>query len=395
MANYGRSVQTIRLFIIAFLAFGFLFIFSVSGDQEPETKSFVDQVTPEYATGFTVEYHDDYKVVTVSNPWRGSDESYTYVLVNRGDTPPSLGKGEEVIEIPSERFVSLSSTHLPYLPILGITECLKGTINPDTISTPEVLNLIQEGKVTDVSGGGSGMATGINMEKMIELDPDLVMTYATGLAEYDTHPKLQEAGIPVVVNAEYMEEHPLGRAEWIKFISVFFNKEKEANEYFKTIKNDYLSLEKSVAALSTENPTVFLGNNRQGTWYMAGGNSYVAKLLNDAGADYLWSDDQTTGSIPLDFEVVYETALDADYWLNPGTAKNLKELLGEDARYSDFAAVKSDTIYNNNARMNNGGGNDYWETGVAHPEIILKDLIKIFHPEIVPDHNLVYYQHLE
>ena len=239
------------------------------------------------------------------------------------------------------------------------------------------------------------MTAGINLEVLIDLKPDLVMTYATGLPEYDAHPKLQEAGIPVVLNSEYMEENPLGRAEWIKFMSVFFDREREANAYFEKIKKEYLSHVDSVNSLNVTRPTVFLNNNWQGTWHMAGGNSYVAKLLKDAGADYLWSDDTTTGSIPLDFEFVYEKAQHADYWLNPGTAMTLKDLLGEDARYSEFDAFKSKKIYNNNARVNAEGGNDYWESGVAHPETILKDLIKIFHPEIVSEHNFVYYRHME
>ncbi|MCA1917340.1 ABC transporter substrate-binding protein [Methanospirillum hungatei] len=394
MVNHTVPLHTSHIILVFFLISGFLIPLPVFADNKIQNVE-QDQVYPEYATGFSVEYHEDYKVVTVTKPWRGSDESYTYVLVKPGVNPPHLGKGEEIITIPSERFVSLSSTYLPYLPILGITSSLKGVTNPNTVYTPEVRNLIQEGKVLDVSGGGSGMATGINLETLIDLNPDLVMTYATGQPEYDAHPKLQEAGIPVVLNAEYMEEDPLGRAEWIKFISVFFNREKEANAYFEEIKKEYQSLEKSVHSRNDTYPTVFVNNNWHGTWNMAGGRSFVAELLRDAGADYLWSDDTTTGSIPLDFEIVYDRAQKADYWLNPGTAMTLQELLGEDARYSEFAAVKSKKIYNNNARVNAGGGNDYWESGVAHPEVILKDLIKIFHPEVVSDHNLVYYRHLD
>jgi iron complex transport system substrate-binding protein len=392
--NYTHPEQASCNILVHLLIIAFLIPIPVLGD-DVKQNNYPDQVYPEYATGFSVDYHEGYKVVTVKKPWRGSNESFTYVLVKKGMKPPQLGIGEEIITIPSEKFVSLSSTHFPYLPILGITSSLKGVINKNTVYTPEVISLIQDGKVIDVSGGGSGMTAGINLEVLIDLNPDLVMTYATGLPEYDAHPKLQEAGIPVVLNSEYMEENPLGRAEWIKFMSVFFDREREANAYFEKIKKEYLSHVDSVNSLNATRPTVFLNNNWQGTWHMAGGNSYVAKLLKDAGADYLWSDDTTTGSIPLDFEFVYEKAQHADYWLNPGTAMTLKDLLGEDARYSEFDAFKSKKIYNNNARVNAEGGNDYWESGVAHPETILKDLIKIFHPEIVSEHNFVYYRHME
>lgn len=395
MKCYQSVMDTVKIISLVIFIFGLFFSISVVGEEILSQGPSGDQVVPEFAKGFTVTYHDSYKEVKVLNPWRDSKETFTYILVRPGSKAPDVGRGVQLIEIPVERFVSLSSTHLPYLPILGLTDTLKGTITPDKISTQEVLDQIRDGKVIDVSGGGSGMATGVNLETLIDLSPDLVMAYATGLPEYDSHPKLLEAGIPVVVNAEYMEEDPLGRAEWAKFIAVFFDKEKEANEYFEKIKKEYQSLEQSISTQSRAKPTVFLNNNWQGTWYMAGGKSYVGELLKDAGADYLWSTDTTTGSIPLDFEVVYDTALDAEYWINPGTASTMKELLGEDARYADFAAVKTNNVYNNNARVNAGGGNDYWESGVAHPEIILKDLVKIFHPEILPDHNLVYYQKLE
>ncbi len=381
---------TAMLFLCLMLIGG-IAISPVSGETLPP--SLADTVSPEYAEGFDVEYHDTYKLVTVLNPWQGSNETFTYLLVKPGTVPPDLGLGETVIEIPAHRFVSLSTTYLPYLPILGETDALVGVENTRMVSTPEVVRRIDEGYVRDVAGAGSGMASGLDLEVLIDLDPDLVMTYATGSPEYDMHPKLREAGIPVVLNGEYMETDPLGRAEWIKFVSVFFDKEREANEYFDRIEAEYLAL-KDLAA-TEEKPTVFLNNNYRGIWYMAGGESYVARFLSDAGADYLWADDSTTGSIPLDFEVVYDRALGADYWLNPGTAQSMEELLAEDARYADFDAARSGRIYNNNALVNDGGGNDYWESGVVHPEIILNDLLKILHPDLVPDHSLVYYQQLE
>jgi iron complex transport system substrate-binding protein len=379
------------LAILCLMLIGWIAISPVSGETLQAFPA--DTVSPEYAEGFSVEYHDTYKRVTVLSPWRGSNETFTYLLVEPGTVPPDPGSGETVIEIPSRRFVSLSTTYLPYLPILGETEALVGVEDASLVNTPEIVSRINEGYVRDVAGAGSGMASGVDIEVLIDLDPDLVMTYATGTPEYDMHPKLKEAGIPVVLNGEYMETDPLGRAEWIKFVSVFFNKEKEANEYFDRIEAEYLAL-KDLAA-TEEKPTVFLNNNYRGTWYMAGGESYVACFLSDAGAGYFWADDTTTGSIPLDFEVVYDRALGADYWLNPGTVRSMEELLAEDARYADFGAVGSGQVYNNNARVNDGGGNDYWESGVVHPEIVLKDLLKIFHPDLVPDHDLVYYQQLK
>ena len=128
---------------------------------------------------------------------------------------------------------------------------------------------------------------------------------------------------------------------------------------------------------------------------MPAGDSYVAKYLNDAGANYLWSDDNTSGSLPLSFEVVLERAANADYWLNFSQSwQSLQDLLNEDQRYTAFQAVKTGNLYNNDAQLNEYQGNDYWESGISNPDIVLSDLIKIFHPQILPKHQLVYYRKL-
>ncbi|MDD1723782.1 MAG: ABC transporter substrate-binding protein [Methanospirillum sp.] len=357
------------------------------------SSNFSDKVVPEYAKGFTVEYHDSYKVVRVLNAWRGCDKIFTYLLTEKGTPVPQLDEECTVIEIPSERFVALSTTYLSDMDVLGLTDRIIGVQSMKQVNTGSVQSLYKEGKIREV--GGSSMASGINLETLIDMHPDLVMTYATGNAEYDSHPKIQEAGIPVVLNAEYMESTPLGRAEWIKFISVFFNKEKEANQYFEEIKTEYNDVKGKVRESVKTRPSVVTGSSNKGTWNMPGGDSFVARFLEDAGADYLWKNDTTTGSIPLDFEVVYNKALDADYWIDPGTVSSLDELKKEDGRYQDFFAYKHKSVYNDNARLNAGGGNDFWESGMTHPQIILKDLVKIFHPDLVPDHTLVYYKKIE
>lgn len=353
-----------------------------------------DQVTVQYAQGFTVEYHDGYKLVTVSNAWRGSDTTFTYMLIPRGSVPPVTIPGAEVIEIPSQRFVALSTTYLAGIEILGVTDSLAAVKGIGVVNSDDIQRRYTAGQVKDVGGSGSGMTTDLNMELLMDIDPDLIMSYAMGDPKYDSYLKAQEAGLTVVINGESMETTPLGRAEWIKFIALFFNKEKEANEYFDKISREYQDIAKSVSASGEDRPTVFANTNYKGTWYMPGGDSYVARFLTDAGASYLWSDDRSTGSLPLDFEVVYTRASGADYWINAGTATSLKALESEDAKYREFAAFASGNVYSNNAKVNAAGGNDYWQSGVAHPEIILKDLVKIFHPDLVPDHTWVYYQKL-
>jgi iron complex transport system substrate-binding protein len=196
----------------------------------------------------------------------------------------------------------------------------------------------------------------------------------------------------VAINAEYMEDTPLGRSEWLKFTALFFNKEEEAEKIFAKIAKKYEDIATKAKAVKNR-PTVFLGFNFKGTWYTPGGNSYVAKYLADAGANYLWSEDKSSGSLPISFEAVFERAANADYWLNLRQSWNsLKDVVTEDNRYGDFHAFKKGNLYNNNARLSANGGNDYWQSGISNPDVVLSDLIKIFHPEILPNYNLFYYQ---
>jgi iron complex transport system substrate-binding protein len=232
------------------------------------------------------------------------------------------------------------------------------------------------------------------VEKALELSPDLIITYGSGFPDYDAHPILIEAGLKTVVNAEWLDTSPLGRAEWGKFIAVFFNKEADAETLFAKTVEQYTAYA-ALAAGVTEKPTVFTGSDYQGTWSIPGGNSFAAAFLKDAGAAYLWADDTSTGSLPLAFESVFEKAQSADYWVNVGFFFTLADVLAADARYADFAAYQNGTIWNNDAKTSAAGGNDYYESAVAHPEIVLADLIKIFHPDLLPEHELVYYRQLK
>jgi iron complex transport system substrate-binding protein len=230
-------------------------------------------------------------------------------------------------------------------------------------------------------------------ETMIELSPDLVFCSASGYPEYDDQQKLVEAGLKPVVAADWMEDDPLARAEWIKFYSLFFNREKEADDYFRTIEGNYLSIKKKAAG-ATGRPTIFSGFEYQGTWYASGGDSYPAQLFRDAGGNYLFSDLAGGGDLPLDFEVVYEKAHDADFYINIGMTGGIEDLLARDPRYAKFDAVNRGAVYHFDARTNEYGSLDYWQSGTVHPDVILADLVKILHPDLLPDHELFYYRQI-
>ena len=348
---------------------------------------FPDKITIEHAVGFTVAYYNAYKVVTVPEAWVGIERPYTYVLYQRGTPAPEGFADATLIAVPIERVISMSTSYLAQLDLLGVVDTLVGADSIAYASTSSVVARAEAGEIIEV-----GYGSDVNVEQVIDLDPSIVLTYGLG-NEWDSHPKLLEAGVTTVLSAEAREADPLARAEWIKFIALFYNREALANELFEAIGERYQGLV-DLAAEVEDRPTVFLNAPWGDTWYMAGGQSYVAYLLNVAGADYLWSDDTSPDTLYLDFETVYDQALEADYWLHTSTWSTLDEALAMDERFADFAAFQSGQVYNNNLRTNPSGGNDYWESGVINPDLLLADLIRIFHPELLPDHELVYYQQL-
>ncbi|MGF1520224.1 MAG: ABC transporter substrate-binding protein [Nodosilinea sp.] len=356
---------------------------------DPTQDYFPDKVELDYATGFSVEYHRHYKLVTVHSPWKDADTEFRYVLVQCGAPVPSGIEPAQVIEVPVRQVVALSTTHLPHLDVLGEVEALVGVDQFDTVNTASVRQKIDQGDLQEFSSGGTAY-----MERLLEAEPDLVMAFATG-NETDSYRRLMQAGVPVAIVAEYLESSPLGRAEWLKFTALFFNREAEAEQVFGTIAEDYNALVQMTQELE-QRPTVFTGFSYDGTWYMPGGKSYAAQLLRDAGATYLWADIDQAGSLPLDFEAVYNRAARADFWVNVSQDWFSKgDAIAADPRYGQFLALQSGHVFNNNARLNATGGNDYWEGGLINPHLVLADLIKIVHPELLPDHELVYYQPLK
>lgn len=357
---------------------------------EPQKDYFADKAKPIYAKGFTVSYQKHYKVVSVRNAWKDAKTQFQYVLVQCGTPIPSGFAPEQIVQIPVQSIVVMSTTHLPYLQQLGVIDRIKGVSDFKQINTPSVLERIKTKQIAEVGSNQS-----VNVEKILDLAPELITTYGTGNPQTDAHPKLLEAGLKVAIVAEYMESSPLGRAEWLKFMSLFFNREAKAEQAFERMATKYNAIAQT-AKQATRKPSVFAGFDNKGTWYAPGGDSYAAKFLEDAGANYLWQDDRSTGSLNLSFEKVFDRANQAEYWLNGSQQWNsLKDVVASDDRYQGFAAVRSGKLFTPTARVNATGGNDYWESGMANPDVVLADLVRIFHPELLPDHQLVYYRQLK
>lgn len=237
-----------------------------------------------------------------------------------------------------------------------------------------------------------GDALGINTEQVIKLRPDIVMAIAYNNS--DSHiEQLKRVGISVVYNIEWMETSLLARAEWIKFIAAFYDKDAMADSIFQDIESKYLYL-KQLAATTEEKPSILSGGNFRGTWYIPAGNSYMGKLFQDAGATYFYADNDETGSLPLTMETVLARFSNADFWVGC-SAISMKELKEMDDKHTLFKAYKQNRVYNFSKRTTPEGANDFWETGVARPDLILADLIKILHPELLPEHQLFFSCHIE
>jgi iron complex transport system substrate-binding protein len=271
------------------------------------------------------------------------------------------------------------------LDYLNETDKLVGFPTTDYISSAKARKHIEEGKVRDL-----GVDKGLNMERIAMLKPDMVMGYSMN-SEYGQFKKIEDLTVPVVLNAEYLEKHPLGRAEWIKFMALFFNKEKEADSIFRLIEKEYIDT-KALTDTVAERPTVLSGIVYGDAWFLPGGQNYAARLLKDAGCNYLWASDSSNGFLELSFESVYEKAHNADLWIGVGSFSTLKEIRNADRRYTNFKPFRSGEVYTSNARQGAKGGSEFLELGYLRPDIILKDLVKITHPALMKDHSLYFHK---
>lgn len=358
------------------------------GNDDHRKQPTPSSVQLKYAEGFTVSTVGRAKKVTVNYPYQGATSGHTYLLVEKGDEIPAGMENETVIRIPLDRIVCTSTTHVPMLTYLGEADALAGFPTLDYISSPEMRKRIDNGQVKEL-----GVDKGMNIELLAALKPEMVMGYSlTG--DYGQFKKIEELGIPVVLNAEYLEKHPLGRAEWIRFVALFFNKEEAADSIFNRIENEYVKT-RALAGKAVVTPDVLSGIVYGDAWFLPGGDNYAARLFEDAGCHYLWESDSSHGFLQLTFESVYERAHAADLWIGVGAFNTLKEMRDADERYARFDAYRLHRVYTYNARVGEKGGNEYLELGYLRPDIILKDLVKIAHPEMLPEYRLYFHKKLE
>jgi iron complex transport system substrate-binding protein len=346
------------------------------------------QAVVSYAAGFSIEYRRGYKLVSVNTPWPGARRGFSYVLYRRGSPRPTGVVADRFVETPLRRVVTFATTYIPQIAAIGESDSIVGVDSASFVSTPEVRARIAAGLTVETSRNWAP-----NIELLIALAPDGIFTYGMG-NEWDSHPKLAEVGLPVIIDGEWNEAAPLGRAEWIKFIAAFYDKEVEATAYFDRVVAEYHRLG-ALAAAAKERPLILVDGPYQGSWSVAGGASYMARFIADAGGRYLWADDRSSGSLTLSVEAVFERGRHADLWLNPGlTATKVSDVLSMDRRFATLPPVVKGDIWNSTLRLNSEGGNDYFESAVLNPDKVLADLIKIFHPGLLADRPFSYYRKL-
>jgi iron complex transport system substrate-binding protein len=224
--------------------------------------------------------------------------------------------------------------------------------------------------------------------------PDITMIYGVGSESSGYVGKIEELGIQVIYNADYLETDPLGKAEWIKLFGALYCRENEADSIFNAEVKAYNNLKSYVAEKNLTRPRVLLGLPFRDTWFISPGNSFVSSLISDAGGEYIWKDTESSVSMPVGLENVYLKALNADYWLNIGTVKSKNEIPAVDKRLSDLPCFISGKLYNNNNRVTEAGGNDFWESGTVYPHLILKDIAAILHPDLFPGNKLFFYREI-
>ncbi len=374
----ASSILFITLFIASLLT-------SCSSAPDKKENNPSDEI--KYATGFKVSRIANSKLVEIIQPYQNATLGYQYLLVPKGEPVPANPTNATIIHTPIENIVCTSTTHIPLLDYINETNKLIGFPTTDYISSTKMRERIDAGFVKEL-----GIDKGMNVELVFSLKPSVVMGY-TMTKDLGQLKKVQEAGIPVIINAEYLEKHPLGRAEWIKFMALFFNKEKLADSVFNEIEKEYIATQQLTKTAASK-PTVLSGILYGDAWFLPGGKNYAAKLLEDAGCKYLWAQDSTNGFLQLSFESVYANAKEADLWIGVGSFASLEELGATEKRYAMFKPFKNHQVYSYNARTGAKGGSEFLELGYLRPDLILKDLVKIAYPGLLPEYQLYFHKPL-
>ncbi|MDE6057919.1 MAG: ABC transporter substrate-binding protein [Muribaculaceae bacterium] len=344
--------------------------------------------TPTDASGFSITGKEGSQssLITVSNPWQGADSVATHLFITRaGDEAPLAYEGQ-VLDGEADRIAVTSSTHVAMLDALGAADRIVAVSGIDYINNPDVQR--RRDDIADIGYEGN-----FDYEALLASDPDIVLLYGVNGAS-SMEGKLRELQIPYIYIGDYVEESPLGKAEWMVPIAEIIGEREKGADTYAAIAARYAALKKRVADSAVDAPSVMLNVPYGDSWFMPSADSYMARLIRDAGADYIYRKNTGNTSMPIDLEEAYTLASQADFWLNTDRMESLSTLAAKCPKFKDTRALRNGYVYNNTRRANSAGGNDFYESAVVNPDILLRDLAAIFHPELSSD-TLVYYKKLK
>ena len=368
----------ITLFTLSILIFG------CKQNEIAVIKKSDNKNTIQYAKGLEIFKHDGFTVVKIKNPWPKSKVEYTYILQEKnGIVPDSLIKFN-TIQVPINSIVATSTTHIPSLEMLGVENSLVGFPNLNYISSDKVRKRIETNKIKEL---GNNQA--LNIEAVLDISPSVIMGYGID----NNNPgldNLQKSGLKVILNGDWNEQTPLGKAEWIKLFGALYGKEKQAENIFATIEKEYKAT-LLLAKKAKFKPTVIAGAMYENIWYMPQGESWGSLFLKDAQANYLYSNTKGSGSLALPFETVFEKGKEAQFWIQ-GQFSTLKEIEIANKHYTQFNAFKTKNVYSFGSKKGKTGGVLYYELAPNRPDLVLKDLVKILHPELLPNYTLYFFE---
>lgn len=344
-----------------------------------------DTVRMKYSSLLQIVKHADYTVVTIRNPWDTLKVLHTYLLADREKPLPEHLPEGTVVRTPLQKSVIYSSVHCSLWSELDELKGIGGVCGLEYIKLPQIQEGCRNGSIVNV-----GNSMNPDIERIIDLRPDAIL-----LSPFENsggYGRVGKLNIPIIECADYMETSALGRTEWMRLYGLLLGKEAQADSLFAGIEKEYLTLTQQVKSQNLKRPTVISEMKNSSAWYIPGGNSTMGRLYQDAGADYVFAYLSNSGSVPLAFETVFDRGGNADIWLikyNQPQDKTYSELERDYAPYARFKAFQDRKVYGCNTNHVS-----FYEESPFHPELLLKDLIKIFHPELLPDYDLKYFSNL-
>ncbi len=367
-----------KIYFLLFLSIFFLSQCQEKNNTKKENQPQNNQTQKtDFNPAFKIEKFSDYQLFTIYLKDKKDSVVYAFVNKNKKNNPNIPTKN--IIKTPIKKIVTFSHTHLACIEKLEQNSTILGVTEGAFLQGSKWEKSIQNKEIKDLGTGDESVK-----EKIIAIKPEIVLV--SNAADIDKLKTLEKFNIQTILNVDWLETHPVGRAAWIKLFGLLFESEKESENIFQNIEKEYNEIKK-IAKNKTKKVTILTDMPFRGTWYLAGGKSYTAKFIEDAGGDFIGKDNNNTASIPTTIENLYTKGKNADIWLNVGQAKTLKEVAQNDERLTNFMPYQQKKIYNYGA--------DYWLTSIINPQEILADMLHIFHPELLKDRKMKYYKKLE